>query len=126
MADTQVDATTVQWLTSAYSLVETIVIPLSAYLIGRFSTKKLFIFGISLFAIGSLLTGIAPAFSILLVGRMFQAAATGIAMPMVFTVILLIFPREKRGSAMGIVSLAIGFAPAVGPSISGLLVDSVG
>ena len=126
MADMQVDAPTVQWLTSAYSLVEAIIIPLSAYLIGRFPTRKLFIIGISLFAIGSLLAAIAPVFAILLLGRMFQAAATGIVMPMVFTVILLIFPREKRGSAMGIVSLVIGFAPAVGPSVSGLLVDSVG
>ncbi len=126
MADTQVDATTVQWLTSAYSLVEAVVIPLSAYLIGRFPTKKLFIFGLSIFAIGSFLAAIAPVFAVLLLGRMCQAVATGIAMPMVFTVILLIFPREKRGSAMGIVSLAIGFAPAIGPSISGLLVDSVG
>lgn len=126
MADTQVDATTVQWLTSAYSLVEAVVIPLSAYLIGRFPTKKLFIFGMSIFAIGSFLAAIAPVFAVLLLGRMCQAVATGIAMPMVFTVILLIFPREKRGSAMGIVSLAVGFAPAIGPSISGLLVDSVG
>lgn len=126
MTDTQVDATTVQWLTSAYSLVEAVVIPLSAYLIGRFPTKKLFIFGMSIFAIGSFLAAIAPVFAVLLLGRMCQAVATGIAMPMVFTVILLIFPREKRGSAMGIVSLAIGFAPAIGPSISGLLVDSVG
>ena len=126
MADTQVDATTVQWLTSAYSLVEAVAIPLSAYLIGRFPTKKLFIFGMSIFAIGSFLAAIAPVFAVLLLGRMCQAVATGIAMPMVFTVILLIFPREKRGSAMGIVSLAIGFAPAIGPSISGLLVDSVG
>lgn len=126
MADTQVDATTVQWLTSAYSLVEAVVIPLSAYLIGRFPTKKLFIFGMSIFAIGSFLAAIAPVFAVLLLGRMCQAVATGIAMPMVFTVILLIFPREKRGNAMGIVSLAIGFAPAIGPSISGLLVDSVG
>lgn len=126
MADTQVDATTVQWLASAYSLVEAVVIPLSAYLIGRFPTKKLFIFGMSIFAIGSFLAAIAPIFAVLLLGRMCQAVATGIAMPMVFTVILLIFPREKRGSAMGIVSLAIGFAPAIGPSISGLLVDSVG
>lgn len=126
MADTQVDATTVQWLTSAYSLVEAVVIPLSAYLIGRFPTKKLFIFGMSTFAIGSFLAAIAPVFAVLLLGRMCQAVATGIAMPMVFTVILLIFPREKRGSAMGIVSLAIGFAPAIGPSVSGLLVDSVG
>ncbi len=126
MADMQVDAPTVQWLTSAYSLVEAIIIPLSAYLIGRFPTRKLFIIGISLFAIGSLLAAISPVFAVLLLGRMFQAAATGIVMPMVFTVILLIFPREKRGSAMGIVSLVIGFAPAVGPSVSGLLVDSVG
>lgn len=126
MADMQVDAPTVQWLTSAYSLVEAIIIPLSAYLIGRFPTRKLFIIGISLFAIGSLLAAIAPVFAVLLLGRMFQAAATGIVMPMVFTVILLIFPREKRGSAMGIVSLVIGFAPAVGPSVSGLLVDGVG
>lgn len=126
MADLQVDATTVQWLTSAYSLVEAIVIPLSAYLVGRFPTRKLFIAGISVFAIGSLLAAFAPFFGVLLLGRIFQAASTGVVMPMVFTVILLVFPREKRGSAMGIVSLVIGFAPAVGPSVSGLLVESIG
>ena len=126
MADLQVDATTVQWLTSAYSLVEAVIIPLSAYLIGRFPTRRLFIVGISIFALGSLCAALAPAFAILLLGRVLQAAACGIMMPMVFTVILLIFPREKRGSAMGIVSLIVGFAPAVGPSISGVLVDSIG
>ena len=126
MADLQADATTVQWLTSAYSLVEAIVIPLSAFLIGRFPTRKLFIAGVSVFALGSLMAAFSPFFGILLLGRIFQAAATGVVMPMVFTVILLIFPREKRGSAMGIVSLVIGFAPAVGPSLSGLLVESVG
>ena len=126
MADLQVDATTVQWLTSAYSLVEAIVIPLSAYLVGRFPTRKLFIAGVSVFAIGSLFAAFAPFFGVLLLGRIFQAASTGVVMPMVFTVILLVFPREKRGSAMGIVSLVIGFAPAVGPSVSGLLVESIG
>lgn len=126
MADLGVDATTVQWLTSAYSLVEAIVIPLSAYLIGRFSTRNLFIAGISLFAIGSLLAAFSPFFGVLLLGRIFQASACGVVMPMVFTVTLLVFPREKRGSAMGIVSLVIGFAPAVGPSLSGLLVESIG
>lgn len=126
MADLQVDATTVQWLTSAYSLVGAIVIPLSAYLVGRFPTRKLFIAGVSVFAIGSLLAAFAPFFGVLLLGRIFQAASTGVVMPMVFTVILLVFPREKRGSAMGIVSLVIGFAPAVGPSVSGLLVESIG
>ena len=126
MADLGVDATTVQWLTSAYSLVEAIVIPLNAYLIGRFPTRKLFIAGVSVFAIGSLMAAFSPFFGVLLLGRIFQAASTGVVMPMVFTVILLVFPREKRGSAMGIVSLVIGFAPAVGPSISGLLVESIG
>ena len=126
MADLAVDASTVQWLTSGYSLMEAIIIPLSAYLVGRFPTRRLFIFGLSLFAIGSLAAALAPVFGILLLGRVLQAAACGVVMPMVFTVVLIIFPREKRGQAMGIVSLIIGFAPAVGPSISGLLVDSIG
>lgn len=126
MDSLQVSATTVQWLTSGYSLVEAVIIPLSAYLIGRFTTRQLYISGYVLFTAGSLLAATAPSFPLLLLGRMLQAACTGMVMPMVFTVILLVFPREKRGSAMGIVGLIMGFAPAIGPSVSGLLVDSVG
>lgn len=126
MADLQVDATTVQWLTSGYSLVEAVIIPLSAYLIGRFSTRQLFITAFALFTAGSLAAAVAPNFWVLLLGRVLQAACTGMSMPMVFTVILLVFPREKRGTAMGVIGLIIGFAPAVGPSVAGLLVDSVG
>lgn len=126
MGDLQVDATTVQWLTSGYSLVEAVVIPLSAYLIGRFSTRQLFISAFALFTAGSLAAAVAPNFWVLLLGRVLQAACTGMSMPMVFTVILLVFPREKRGTAMGVIGLIIGFAPAVGPSVAGLLVDSVG
>ncbi len=126
MASLDVDATTVQWLTSGYSLVEAVIIPLSAYLIGRFSTRQLFITGFSIFMVGSLAAAVAPNFWVLLLGRVLQAACTGMAMPMVFTVILLVFPREKRGTAMGVIGLIIGFAPAVGPSLAGLLVDTVG
>lgn len=126
MRDFHVDATTVQWLTSAYSLVEAVIIPLNAFLLGRFPTRKLFIFAISLFTCGSLLNAAAPAFPFLLLGRVLQASATGVMMPMVFTMLVLIFPREKRGAAMGMASLIIAFAPAIGPSISGVLVDSVG
>ena len=126
MNDMSVDATTVQWLTSGYSLVEAIIIPLSAYLMGRFHTRKLFIGGLCIFAAGTILAAASPLFIFLLLGRMLQASATGFVMPMVFTVILLIFPREKRGSAMGLVSLVIGFAPAVGPSVSGVLVETIG
>ena len=126
MADLHVDATTAQWLTSVYALVEAVIIPLSAYLVGRFTTRQLFISALSVFTAGSLAAALAPNFWVLLLGRILQAACTGAVMPMVFTVILLVFPREKRGTAMGIIGLIIGFAPAVGPSLSGLLVDSVG
>lgn len=126
MKDLQVDATTVQWLTSGYSLVEALVIPLSAYLMGRFPTRKLFIGGLCIFLAGTILAACAPVFILLLLGRMLQASATGFVMPMVFSLILVIFSRERRGSAMGLVSLIIGFAPAVGPSVSGVLVESIG
>jgi EmrB/QacA subfamily drug resistance transporter len=126
MRDLQIDATTVQWVMSIYSLVEAVIIPLSAYLVGRFSTRQLFITGLIIFTCGTIICGFAPSFPFLLVGRACQAIAAGIFMPMIFTVLLLIFPREKRGSAMGLVSLIIGFAPAVGPTLSGILVDSIG
>lgn len=126
MADLGIERTTAQWLTSGYSLVEACVIPLSAYLMGRFPMRKLFIAGMCIFGAGSLLAAFAPAFPFLLAGRMLQATCTGMVMPMVSTVILLVFPREKRGTAMGMIGLIIGFAPAIGPSLSGLLVDHLG
>lgn len=126
MSHLNVNATTVQWLTSGYALVEAVIIPLNAYLIGRFSTRRLFIGGMALFAAGSALCAVAPSFPFLLLGRVFQACATGVVMPMTFALILLIFPRESRGVGMGLVGLIVSFAPAMGPSISGLLVDSIG
>lgn len=126
MSHLNVNTTTVQWLTSGYALVEAVIIPLNAYLIGRFSTRKLFIGGMLLFAAGSALCASAPSFPFLLLGRVMQACATGVVMPMVFALILLIFPRENRGVGMGLVGLIISFAPAMGPSVSGVLVDSIG
>lgn len=126
MADMQISATTVQWLTSGYSLTEAVVIPLAAFLMGRFDTRKLFLGGMSIFAVGSIISAVSPVFGLLLLGRVLQACATGFVMPMVFSVILLIIPREKRGGAMGAIGLIIGFAPTIGPSLSGVLVDTVG
>ena len=126
MVDLQVESTTVQWLTSGYSLTEAVIIPLAAYLMGRFSTRRLFIGGLTIFSIGSFIAAIAPVFPVLLLGRVMQACATGFVMPMVFSVILLIIPRESRGSAMGVIGLIVGFAPTIGPSLSGVLVDTVG
>ena len=126
MVEFGIDAPTVQWLTSGYSLVEALVVPLSAFFIGKFSVRKLFLGGFTCFSVGTLLAAWAPVFPVLLLGRVFQAFSTGIVMPMTFTLILLIFPREKRGAGMGLVSLIIGFAPTIGPTLSGVLIDTVG
>lgn len=126
MSHLDVNATTVQWLTSGYALVEAVIIPLNAYFIGRFSTRRLFIGGTVLFAVGSAVCALAPTFEILFVGRIIQACATGVVMPMVFSMVLVIFPRESRGVAMGFVGLIVSFAPAIGPSISGLMIDYIG
>lgn len=121
-----VSATTAQWLTSGYSLLEAIIIPLNAYFLGRFRTRRLFVFGMGLFTAGSALCAVAPNFPALMMGRLVQASATGVLMPSVFSLILLVFPRESRGTAMGLIGLVVSFAPAIGPSISGVLVDAVG
>lgn len=117
MRDLSIDATTAQWLTSGYALVEVIVIPSSAYLIGRFTTRQLFTGGLVAFCAGSALCACAPSFPIMLLGRALQAVCTGSIMAMVISIILLIFPISRRGFAMGLVNLIIGFAPAVGLSM---------
>lgn len=125
MLDLSVSAATAQWLVSGYALVEAVTIPLSAYLLGRLTTRQLFIGGMCLFSAGSLLATLAPSFWAVLLGRILQAACTGAAMPMVTTVTLLVFPAEKRGMAMGTAGLVIGVAPAAGPPLAGLLVDQL-
>ncbi|MBQ9691345.1 MAG: DHA2 family efflux MFS transporter permease subunit, partial [Eggerthellaceae bacterium] len=126
MVDMNIDAPTAQWLSSAYGMTEAIVIPMSAYIMGKLSTRKLYAGGLAVFAFGSFLGAISPIFPVLLAGRILQAAATGALMPAVMSLVLLTFPREKRGSGMGIVSLIIGFAPSIGPTLSGFLVDTIG
>lgn len=126
MTEMAIDASTVQWLTTGFTLVNAIMIPVTAYLTDKHSTKVLYIISMGIFAIGSLLAGVAPNFPVLLVGRLLQAAGAGILMPMVMTVLMLTFPVERRGSAMGIFGIVIAFAPAIGPSVAGLVIDSFG
>lgn len=126
MAEMSIDASSVQWLTTGFTLVNAIMIPVTAYLTDKHSTKILHIISMAIFAIGSLMAGIAPDFAVLLIGRLLQAAGAGILMPMVMTVLMLTFPVERRGSAMGIFGIVIAFAPAIGPSVAGLVIDSFG
>lgn len=118
-----VSPSTGEWLMTGYMLVNGILIPLSPFFIERFGTRKLFIGAMLLFTGGSLICGLAPTFSVLLTGRLIQAISAGVMMPLVMTIILTIFPPEVRGKGMGIFGLGIVFAPAIGPTLSGWILE---
>ncbi|GGE52868.1 putative MFS-type transporter YcnB [Pullulanibacillus camelliae] len=124
MKDLSLDNTTVQWLQTVFLLVNGIMIPITAFLIGSFSTRKLFLTAIALFGIGTLICAVAPNFGFLIVGRIIQASGAGIIMPLMQTIFFAIFPIEKRGAAMGMFGLVIAFAPAIGPTLSGWIVTN--
>ncbi|GGD12500.1 MDR family MFS transporter [Pontibacillus salipaludis] len=123
MADLNLEASTAQWLTTIFMLVNGVMIPITAFLIGRFTTRGLFLTAMGLFAFGTLICAIAPNFPLLMVGRILQASGAGIIIPLMQTILFMIFPIEKRGAAMGMFGLVISFAPAIGPTLSGWLVD---
>ncbi|MGG5254177.1 DHA2 family efflux MFS transporter permease subunit [Neobacillus sp. SM06] len=122
MNDLNISANTVQWLSTGYMLVNGIFIPVTAFLIEKFGTRKLFITSVFLFTVGSIICSISVNFGMLMVGRVIQAAGAGIIMPLLMTVFFTIFPPEKRGKAMGILGIVMIFAPAVGPALSGWIV----
>ncbi|NAP00943.1 DHA2 family efflux MFS transporter permease subunit, partial [Halomonas sp. MG34] len=123
MEDLDLNANTAQWLQSIFMLVNGIMIPITAFLIERFTTRGLFLTAMGVFALGTVICAIAPNFGFLMVGRVAQAAGAGIIMPLMQTILFLIFPLEKRGAAMGMFGLIIAFAPAIGPTLSGWLVE---
>ncbi|MWC30719.1 DHA2 family efflux MFS transporter permease subunit [Paenibacillus sp. MMS18-CY102] len=123
MGDFNIEASTAQWLTTGYMLVNGVLIPITAFLMMRFTTRELFQSSMLIFLVGTIVSAIAPNFDMLLVGRLVQAAGAGIIMPLLMNVILTVFPPDKRGAAMGMVGLAIIFAPAVGPAIAGYVLE---
>nr|WP_269669128.1 MDR family MFS transporter [Staphylococcus gallinarum] len=123
MKDLQISESTVQWLQSIFMLVNGIMIPITAFLIERFTSRQLFLTAMIIFAAGTLLCAVGPEFTTLLIGRVLQAAGAGIMMPLMQTILFLLFPVEKRGTAMGLFGLVIAFAPAIGPTLSGVLVE---
>jgi len=114
---------TVQWLTTSYLLVLGILIPISGLLIRRFKTKRIFVTALVFSITGLVLSANSPNFTVLLIGRIIQACGTGLATPILFNTILVIFPPNRRGVAMGTVSLVMMFAPATGPAISGFIME---
>ncbi len=123
MEEFEVNATAVQWLSTGYMLINGILIPASAFFIQRFTDKRLFIIAMALFTLGTFLASIAPAFGVLLGARMIQAAGSAIMMPLLMNVMLTAFPVEKRGAAMGMFGLVMITAPAIGPTLSGWLIE---
>ncbi|HLR64853.1 MAG TPA: MDR family MFS transporter [Pseudogracilibacillus sp.] len=112
-----------QWVTTIFMLVNGIMIPITAFLMETFTTRRLFLFSMSLFIIGTVVCFLSITFPVLMIGRVIQAAGAGIMMPLMMTILMLIFPPERRGFAMGMSGLVIAFAPAIGPSLSGYLVE---
>lgn len=126
MTSFQITAGTAQWVTTIYMLVNGIMVPVTAYLIDRFSTRKLFITSMLVFIAGTALTAAAPTFAVLIAGRILQAMGAGIQLPLVGYVPMLLFPREKRGMAMGMSGIVMACAPAIGPVVAGAIIDSMG
>lgn len=123
MNDMSINAATGQWLTTGFTLVNAIMIPVTAFLIDRFPIRNLFLFSMSVFALGSLCAAWGPNFSVLFAGRIVQAVGAGVLMPMVMTVLMLTFPIEKRGFAMGLFGIVMACGPVVGPTAAGIVID---
>lgn len=124
MKQFEVAATTVQWLSTGFMLVNGIIVPATAYFMKRFTTRQLFISSMVLLLVGTLIDAIAPNFVFLLSGRLIQAAGAGIVMPLLMVVILSIFPEDGRGTAMGMIGLVMIVAPAIAPTLAGFIIEN--
>lgn len=125
MRDFKISTATAEWLSTAFLLVNGVMIPISAWLINRFGSRKMYLSAMSTFFIGTVIAAIAPNFQTLLAGRIIQGLGVGVTMPLLQTIMLSIFPANKRGAAMGTVGIVIGLAPAIGPTLSGWVVDNL-
>nr|WP_263705994.1 DHA2 family efflux MFS transporter permease subunit [Shouchella tritolerans] len=123
MNDLDISAATAQWLTTGYMLVNGVLIPITAFLMKRFPTRQLFQSSMITFLAGTIISALAFNFPILLAGRVIQAAGAGVMIPLLYNVVLTLYPPAKRGTIMGMVSLAILFAPAIGPTLAGYVLE---
>ena len=123
MEDLSITAAAAQWLTSAFMLTMAVVIPITGYLLQRLNTRPVFILAMSLFSTGTLISATAPGFEVLLVGRVVQACGTAVMMPLLMTTVMNLVPPQSRGKTMGNISIVMSVAPAIGPTISGFILD---
>ncbi|WP_449281669.1 MFS transporter, partial [Leucobacter sp.] len=115
-----------QWLTSAFMLTMAVVIPTTGFLLQRFTTRQVFMAAMIAFVLGTAICLVAPGFPVLLLGRIVQAAGTGVMMPLLMTTMMNVVPPHSRGRMMGRVGLVMSLAPALGPTLSGVVLDTLG
>ncbi|MFZ4895788.1 DHA2 family efflux MFS transporter permease subunit [Plantibacter sp. Mn2098] len=125
MVDLHIEARDAQWLTTAFMLTMAVVIPITGFLLQRFETRPIFIAAMSLFSAGTLLAALSPGFGLLVVARVVQASGTAIMLPLLMTTIMTLVPAASRGRTMGNVSIVISVAPAIGPTISGIILNTL-
>jgi len=123
MTDLHISAGTGQWLTTAFMLTMAVLIPTTGFVLQRLTTRTVFILAMSLFSTGTLLAGVSNGFPMLLAARIVQASGTSVMIPLLMTTVLNLVPPNRRGSFMGTVSIVIAVAPAIGPTISGLILQ---
>lgn len=126
MQEFSVNSTQVQWLTTGFMLTMAILIPITAYFIDTFKTRTIMISAMSLFIVGTIISLVATSFPVMLLGRIIQGMGSGIMMPLMQTILYLVYPREQRGYAMGLAGMVINVAPAIGPPLSGVLIKYLG
>lgn len=120
-----VSVSTAQWLTSGFLLVMTIILPTTAFIMQSFTTRQIFFTSMSLVGCGAIIAGAAPAFWVLLAGRLVQAAGTCVLIALLNNSILVLTPPHRRGSALGLSGLVVSFAPAIAPTLSGLIMQQL-
>src|ERR1700727_1687796 len=123
MRDLNVTAGAVQWLTTAFLLTVSVVIPVTGFLLQRMNTRPIFVCAMALFSLGTLVAALASNLQMLILARVIQASGTAIMMPLLMTTVMTLAPPETRGKTMGFISTVISVAPAVGPSISGAILN---
>lgn len=117
---------TVQWLTSGFLLTMGVVIPATGFLLQRFPPRRVYLASMSLFSTGTLICALAPGFGVVLTGRIVQAAGTAVMVPLLMTSVIRLIPAERRGSMMGTITVVVAVAPALGPTLSGVILTALG
>jgi DHA2 family lincomycin resistance protein-like MFS transporter len=123
MRDLNVTAGAAQWLTTAFLLTVSVVIPVTGFLLQRMNTRPIFVWAMSLFTLGTLIATVASNLQVLVLARIIQASGTAIMLPLLMTTVMTLTPPETRGKTMGFISAVISVAPAVGPTISGVILN---